>query len=71
MITYEEVGKQAGLSGYVLESFIRYMKTRWAKDEERHCLVGYALEWAQRFEAGIEYECSDSAGKTILETKAW
>lgn len=67
MNTYEEVGKKAGLVGNRLNEYIEYMKTRWSDTETDKVIFGYALEWAQRFMSGIEYQMSDSVGQRILE----
>ena len=66
MKTLEEVAQKVGLDSGTSARFIRYMRTRWPEEESLHCQVGYALEWAQRFEMGIEYEASDIVGQSIL-----
>jgi len=66
--TYEQVGNKVGLVGLRLEKYIKYMKTRWGKQEYIQCVTGYAQEWAERFFTGREYQASDSDGLRVLKT---
>ena len=68
MTTYNEVAESYKMPFDMKIRFLRYMRTRWGKpeDEERHCMVGYAQEWATRFINGVEFGCSDSVGREIL-----
>jgi len=63
---YVEVGHLVGLRGRNLLRFVEYMKIRWSDTEESKCYYGYAFEWAERFDKGVEYESSDLEGKSIL-----
>lgn len=65
-LTYEEVAKEANLTVHQAERFCRYMRFRWDKEEALQCTTGYALEWAERFKSGYEYEASDAFGKSVL-----
>jgi hypothetical protein len=69
MNTYEEVADKEKLDPFTKEVFVRYMRTRWPspEDEAIKCQVGYADEWAGRFRAHREFECSDSEGRAILK----
>lgn len=69
MKTYEEVADKEGLTEGTKERFVLYMKERWGnpEDEAIKCQVGYASEWAGRFKSGLEYACSDSDGRKILD----
>jgi len=64
--TYDEVAEFEGLSEETGERFITYMRFRWPSQEISHCRFGYAQEWAERFKYGKEYECSDKAGRIVL-----
>ena len=66
MKTYEEVAKTVGLGESASRRYVNYMRKRWASEEDVHCAVGYAQEWAERFKVGIEYAASDSIGQAIL-----
>ena len=66
MTTYEHVGYSAGLRGRWLNRYVEYMKTRWGDTERSKCLDGYAFEWAERFNDGVDYDASDTGGKKIL-----
>ena len=66
MTTYEEVALAAKLDSGTTTRFIKYMRLRWPVSEERHCLTGYADEWAERFKGGYEYSASDLGGQAIL-----
>ena len=66
MTTYEEVARIIGLDASTTQRYVRYMRARWAAEETLQCQVGYAHEWAQRFQAGIEFTASDHVGQTIL-----
>jgi len=66
--TYEEVGKEEGLEGEILNKFLKYMGIRWKDEEERQCKTGYAAEWANRFKVGNEYSASDCTGQSILDS---
>ena len=65
--TYLQVGKAIGLSPDTLVRYVQYMERRWAKEETLQCKTGYAEEWAERFQNGCEYNCSDSTGRAILD----
>ena len=67
MKTYKDVAEEIGLVGITKIRFISYMEARWKDTEEFKCQDGYALEWANRFKNGVEYDCSDSEGKKILD----
>lgn len=69
MDSYEEVADYHELSGECRAKYLKYMKTRWgnSKEERRHCICGYAGEWAERFKGGYEYESSDTVGQQILD----
>jgi len=69
MKTYEEVADKAGLKGLTRSRFLVYMSRRWGdlQDEAIKCQVGYASEWAERFLSGIEYNCSDNVGQSVLK----
>jgi len=67
MKTYEEVADKEGLEPFTKEVFVRYMRTRWAPQEETQCKFGYATEWARRFQTHSEYECSDLEGRAVLK----
>ena len=64
---YEEVADAVQLDERTKPRFIRYMRTRWAKEEKLQCATGYTLEWARRFEHGDEFACSDFNGQMVLE----
>ena len=68
MKTYEEVAKAHDLPLDIAKRFILYMRTRWGEpeDEARHCQVGYAAEWAERFKFMVEHSVSDGEGQRIL-----
>jgi hypothetical protein len=68
--TYEDVASDAGLDERTTELFVRYMRQRWAEEESLHCQVGYAAEWAERFQQRWEYEASDVVGKAVLDQMA-
>lgn len=64
---FEEVAERRGLPPVIKERYIKYMRTRWANEEETQCLTGYAMEWANRFLIGDEYGASDIIGHEVLE----
>ena len=64
--TYNDLAREAGLDPYTTGRFVAYMTARWADTEAQKCQDGYALEWLERFRGGIEYESSDSTGRSIL-----
>jgi len=66
MTTYDEVAKHNGLDDATTARYLRYMRTRWPEEEALYCQVGYAQEWAERFQAGREYTESDSYGQALL-----
>lgn len=66
--TYEEVALAHELDEVTAQRFVRYMRARsWRSEERLQCRVGYAGEWAERFKAKIEWESSDSEGRAVLE----
>lgn len=67
MKTFVEIGYTAGLRKKTLERYVLYMWIRWRGEEENMCRNGYAQEWADRFNSGIEYGSSDTEGKQILK----
>jgi len=64
--TYEGVATEMKLDAPTAMRYVQYMRTRWPEKEALHCQVGYAQEWAARFQAGVEYSASDSHGQAIL-----
>ena len=61
--TYEEVAEHHKLDPSTAKRFICYMRLRgWASEETTQCQVGYAGEWAERFEG----EASDPQGQAVL-----
>jgi hypothetical protein len=66
-LTYEQIGKEAGLSKGDLALYVKYMKTRWEATEQMKCQSGYAREWADRFAHGDEYGYSDTEGQAVLK----
>lgn len=66
MKTFEEAADANGLTAARKELYVKYMRERWASEEERMCANGYALQWADRFLEGREYAASDINGQTIL-----
>ena len=69
MKTYEEIADSCKMAEGMKARYIQYMRARWGKPEEedRRCVVGYAQEWAERFKAGVEFNCSDNTGQAILK----
>jgi len=69
MKTYEEIANAYKMDDVMKARFLKYMRTRWGdyETEKRHCIVGYAQEWAGRFVSGVEFGCSDSEGRAILQ----
>ena len=70
MEIYEQIADDSGLDEQTKARFIKYMRIRWGNpsDEKRHCMVGYASEWAERFKVGMEFNCSDESGRAVLRT---
>ena len=66
MKSFREVAEWYGLKGDMADRYVAYMQARWSNEQEIQCKTGYAGEWAQRFLAGEEYNCSDSIGKEVL-----
>lgn len=69
-MTYREVGIETGLRNKRLEDYVSYMIIRWSNDEQLNCQCGYAQEWADRFNNGIEFQSSDLIGQRILQDLA-
>ena len=68
MKTYNEIAEVNKMTEPIKTRFTTYMRMRWGdpKDEAIKCQVGYAQEWAERFLAGVEMNCSDTEGKQVL-----
>ena len=66
-LSYEKIGREAGLEDARLTLYIKYMNERWADTELEKCYDGYAREWAERFKSKQEYSYSDTEGKRILD----
>lgn len=65
--TYRQVGKEHGLTGKILDTFVEYMNGRWEDSENSKVASGYAGEWAERFKRGDEYLRSDLEGRKLLD----
>ena len=66
----KELGYENGLRGATLALYAAYMRTRWPEAEGLGYHESYSKEWAERFAAGWEYNCSDSGGQAILRRLA-
>jgi hypothetical protein len=68
MKSYQEVAREHSLDKMTTIRYLKYMRARWGnvEDEDIKCQVGYAGEWAERFQSGIEFQASDSIGQAIL-----
>ena len=63
---HEEIADKVGLDSETKKRFCKYMRLRWANEEETQCKYGYSEEWALRFKHGEEFGASDSEGQYIL-----
>ena len=63
---YRLIGIDKGLRGRMLERYVVYMRARWPELEELSSNLTYAIEWAHRFQEGVEWYESDTAGQEIL-----
>lgn len=65
--TFAKVAIEQELDQRTSERYVAYMSGRWKNQEKQMCSDGYAVEWALRFKAGIEYQASDSNGTAVLK----
>ena len=68
--TYEDVADAVGLEEPQRWKFLVYMADRFGDREKLHCQVGYAAEWARRFNGRWEWEDSDLVGRSLLQKMA-
>jgi len=64
--TYEAIAKKVGLDELTTLRYLKFMKTRWADQEEQHCKCSYATEWAKRFKRKSEFSDADTSGQQTL-----
>lgn len=59
---YKRIASDSGLQGATAKLYVMYMTERWPDGE----MEGYATEWAGRFQAGYEFNASDTTGQRVL-----
>ena len=66
-MTYETIATKVGLDEKTTKRYCKYMRTRWEGEEQNHCKLSYATQWANRFKSKTEYCSADSTGQEILK----